>query len=242
MSGKIVFYSGAGVSAESGISTWRDPDNGIWSKYDPNIVCNIDNIWKHHDQFLAFMNERQRMYAECKPNAAHTAIARLQQELPDRVFCITQNIDHLFEEAGCISVDHLHGDFSEMHCKECSHVWPISKDKIFTRDDVCANCGSILVKPNIVVFGEPAPRYAQLIDFCYNLNENDIFVMIGTSGNVIPTKWVVGQTKTGKLPYRILCNMQPEIGVSNHLFDTCFFGPVTAHIDDIIALVKNKIK
>lgn len=240
MSGRIVFFTGAGVSAESGIPTWRSGDDGVWKTEDPNRVCNINNYFKCHDEALAFYNQRQEIYSKCQPNAAHYAVAQLQREFPNDVYCITQNVDDLFERAGCVDVDHLHGSFDTMKCLNCGNEWDIEKTKIYTKSDYCPECKSNKVKPGIIMFGENAPKYTQLIDFCYNLNADDTVVVIGTSFDVIPYQWVAGKVKHGEPPFRILCNLEKNYSISTWVFDKVIYGKITEHIDEIVQIVKER--
>jgi NAD-dependent deacetylase len=240
---KIVFFTGAGISAESGISTWRDTGSSmqsVWATYNPDRVCNINNFFKYHEEALAFYNARQEIYSKCKPNAAHIAIAALQKKYPDRVYCITQNVDPLFEDAGVVDVDHVHGSFDTMKCLTCSNEWAVGRDKVYSVNDTCPECNSNKVKPGIIMFGENAPAYSRLIDFCYNLDSSDIMVVIGTSGEVIPMQWITGPVKNGKPPFRILCNLDKSNRIDSWVFDKVIYGKVTEHIDEIINLIENK--
>ncbi|MEN6499013.1 MAG: Sir2 family NAD-dependent protein deacetylase, partial [Rectinema sp.] len=105
----IVFLSGAGISAESGISTFRDA-GGLWDRYNVMDVCSAEALSRNRQFVLDFYNKRRRELADKRPNAAHLMIAELQHEFPGRVLNITQNIDDLFEKAGCQGTIHLHGE------------------------------------------------------------------------------------------------------------------------------------
>jgi NAD-dependent deacetylase len=242
---KVLFYSGAGLSAESGISTFRNSSDGVWSNFNPDEVCNINTFFQNHEKALEFYNQRQLIYANCEPNHAHIRIAEFQEKYPLQTKIITQNVDSLLEDAGCENVIHLHGHFEEMKCLNCDNVWEIPRSKIYSAHDFCPSCKSSLVKPGIIMFGESAPKYADLISFCYNLDENDIVVVIGTSFDVVPAKWIIGQTKTQKHPWKIYANLVdlPKFGnVNQSRFDRRFIGPITKYIDSILDEVETKMK
>jgi NAD-dependent deacetylase len=231
---RIVFFSGAGISADSGIPTYRDAD-GIWKKYDPDKVCNYHRFFDDHQNSLNFYNEMRTAYNAAEPNAAHIAVAKLQDKYgPETVKVFTQNVDTLFEKAGCSDVVHIHGIMDEMQCLSCDETWKIDPTHILSTYDLCPECGSEVIKPGIVMFGEQAPHYSTLITFCYNLDDSDIVVIIGTSFDVVPMKYVIGQTKTQKHPYKILCNLTPSRNIKESRFDEVHYGRASECIDQII--------
>ena len=162
---EIFLFAGAGISQESGLSTFRC-NNGLWEQYDVMKICNypqflsdtLDDNQGRKDTF-DFYNMRKREIQNASPNAAHYAVADWQKSFGvNNVKIVTSNIDDLFERAGCENVVHVHGDTKHMKCAACDHVWFIGDDD-FDIDPSCPHCDSIFTKPNIVFFGETAPEY-----------------------------------------------------------------------------------
>lgn len=179
---KIYFFTGAGISAPSGIPTFRDK-GGIWDVYDVDEVCNI-NTWKvNRDKVYDFFTEINNKYSKAKPNDAHKFVSNIQNDFGSkRVKIITQNVDNLFEDAGCTDVLHLHGKIGYMHCTNCSKIWEDEIDK----EIKCSNCKSNEdVKPYVTMFGEHIPNYSVFRKILKKLKKDDIFVIIGTNGKVV---------------------------------------------------------
>ena len=185
----IVFFTGAGISAESGISTFRDED-GLWNKYDINEICSKDSLELNRDKTIAFYNSRRVELKDKMPNKAHMAIAELQKRYPNNIKVITQNIDDLFERAGCIDVLHLHGFLTEVKCED--NMCNYKRDIGYNNQNIsCPLCGEY-IRPNVVFFNEPTPDYAKMWGILRNV---DILAVIGTSGNVINIKQIVENAK-----------------------------------------------
>lgn len=189
---KIIIFAGAGLSAESGLSTFRD-SNGLWENHDLNIVCNIRNFIKHRDEVFDFYNARKQDILNAKPNSAHREIAKIQEAYGvENVSVFTSNIDDLLERAGVKNVCHVHGDIESMTCIDCSAVWYIGRAK-YNVKELCPDCNSQKVKPNVVFFHERAPKYR---DFNIAFESSGIIVgdyllpnikvIIGTSFTVLP--------------------------------------------------------
>jgi NAD-dependent deacetylase len=173
----IVFLTGAGMSAESGISTFRD-SGGLWEGYDPDIVASIEGWWKFPDQVQHFYNERRAQLSEVEPNEGHKIIAELEKDF--EVTVITQNVDNLHERAGCTTVIHLHGELTKACNERKTEVVEIGTRAIL--HDEKATDGSRL-RPFIVWFGEAVP----LIETAAEIVEKaDILVIVGTSMKVYP--------------------------------------------------------
>ena len=180
----IVISTGAGISAESGVHTYRDLD-GLWTKYDPTEVMDIRG-WKNDPaKVIDFMNMLRRTFVEAEyvPNAAHYALAKLQREWKDgTVTIITQNIDNLHQKAGASIVLDIHGNGSQKVCEHCGNISDYDADIVLS--DSCKRCGSVAsIKPNIVMFGE-VPHH--LYDVDQALTDCSIFAVIGSSGEVHP--------------------------------------------------------
>ncbi len=182
----IVVLTGAGVSAESGISTFRD-NGGLWDNYDPQVVASIDGWYRDKGMLLDFYNIRRKELAGVRPNAAHLAIAALQDRF--NVDVITQNVDNLHERAGSSKVLHLHGELTKVRPENCfndedgyseKEVFDIGYDEIHIGDK--APNGHQL-RPHIVWFGEAVPNMVKAIDI---VSVADIVLIVGTSLSVYP--------------------------------------------------------
>lgn len=176
----IMILSGAGLSAESGIKTFRDHD-GLWENYDVMQVCSTQGWTADRDLVTQFYNARRRDLEDKEPNAAHIALAELEKKYPHQVYNLTQNVDNLLEKAGCEDVIHLHGTLTDLRCEECSHIWDVAYS-VQDDDETCPRCESSLVRHNVVMFGEAAPAYANIYEA---IKKCSLFIAIGTSGQVI---------------------------------------------------------
>lgn len=225
---KVIILSGAGISAESGISTFRD-SGGLWDNYDVNIVCNYDSLEKNEQLTLEFYDKRRLDIKDKKPNDAHYIINELKKKYPNDIAVITQNVDNLFEKAGMNSDEliHLHGFLPEVRCVDeyCGRVYNIEYDSIEScNGGVCDDCGSKL-RPNIVFFGEMAPLYEKLNE---ELNDCEMFVVIGTSGNVIGVN-----TIANFVDFSILNNLEPSDAIEENLFSKVIYDNASVAIHQI---------
>jgi NAD-dependent deacetylase len=179
----LVILTGAGISAESGIRTFRE-SGGLWEEYDVTEVATPMAWWKNRDLVLRFYNERRTQLATCEPNAGHTGIAALEKDFNVQV--ITQNIDNLHERAGSTKVLHLHGELTKARSTaDPSLVYDIGYKEIKS-GDYCER-GSQL-RPHIVWFGEAVPMMDEAIRIT---STADIFVVIGSSLNVYPAAGLI---------------------------------------------------
>jgi NAD-dependent deacetylase len=175
---KIVVFTGAGISAESGISTFRD-SGGLWDKYDINEVATPEAWHKNQELVLRFYNERRKNVIEAQPNDAHKALVKLEAKFDVQI--ITQNIDDLHERAGSKNVLHLHGEILKARStKNPQLIYPIKGWEIKPGDK--CELGSQL-RPHIVWFGEMVP---EIENAQHIASEADIFIVVGTSLNVYP--------------------------------------------------------
>lgn len=231
---KVIILTGAGLSAESGIRTFRD-SNGLWENHSIDVVCNGATWRANFDLVQKFYNDRRTQLAAAEPNAAHRMIAAWQERY-DTVL-LTQNVDDLLERAGCRDVVHLHGFLPEMQCVECGHVWNIGY-WAWGKGGHCERCPSIKgVRPNIVFFGEPAPKYELLWD-AFSLNRlSDVAVVIGTSGVVLPVTQMAAQFRG----YKILNNLAPEPAIDGDVFDHVIYLPATQAVADIDRLLAERL-
>lgn len=188
---KLVVLSGAGMSAESGISTFRDSD-GLWERYRVEDVATPEGFAANPALVLDFYNQRRRQLLTCVPNAGHTGLAALENDFDVRI--ITQNIDNLHEQAGSKHVIHLHGELMK-YCSvyDLNKAYPISPDHPDLQVGDKAPDGGQR-RPFIVWFGEPVPMIEPAIDWVL---EADIFVMIGTSLNVYPAAGLLSYVRKG---------------------------------------------
>lgn len=173
----IVVFTGAGISAESGLATFRD-SGGLWERYKIEDVATPEAFERNPKLVLDFYNIRRKQVSQCKPNAAHIALNRLKNKYKLQI--ITQNIDDLHERSGIEDVLHLHGKLLEARSTLDEEIYPISGTEL-NIGDLCKN-GSQL-RPNVVWFGEPVPKMEEAINIT---QKADIFIVIGTSLNVYP--------------------------------------------------------
>lgn len=183
---KITVLTGAGVSAESGISTFRD-SNGLWENYRVEDVASIEGWYRNPAVVLDFYNQRRRQLKDAQPNAAHRAIASLEQDYD--VTVVTQNVDNLHERAGSTKIIHLHGELTKVRPEDrCNERDGFSEAEVFDigYDDISlgdlAPDGAQL-RPHIVWFGEAVPKIEQAIDA---VSRADILLIVGTSLQVYP--------------------------------------------------------
>jgi len=178
---RIVVLTGAGVSAESGLQTFRDAD-GLWEGHDPMEIATPEAFARNPELVYRFYNARRCQLPEVHPNAAHRALARLQRDFNGEVFLLTQNVDDLHERAGSRQVCHMHGELGSMLCAHCSARMPAADE--LSASLVCPQCqrpGGL--RPDIVWFGE-MPYHMH--DIAEKLAACDFFLAIGTSGVVYP--------------------------------------------------------
>lgn len=176
----IVILTGAGISAESGLGTFRD-EGGLWAQHRIEDVATPEGFARNPQLVVDFYNTRRAQAAEASPNAAHEALARLQAEHEGVVTLVTQNVDDLHERAGSSEAIHMHGALNGALCADCDHRWsaPLKMSVGYS----CPNCDQPAARPDIVWFGE-IPYQMDRIERA--LLDADIFVAIGTSGNVYP--------------------------------------------------------
>ena len=214
---KIVILTGAGISAESGLVTFKS-NNGLWNNYKVEDVATMDAFECYPDVVHRFCNELRSVMQKVQPNKAHRAISMLQNELLNtEINIITQNIDLLHEKAGNKNVYHIHGRIDECVCMNCRHICKISGD--ISSDEVCPSCEIMgMLKPNVVFFGE-MPQYLNKIEQL--LIDCDKFIAIGTSGLVYPAASFVNIARNnGAITY--LFNLEET--QNSNFFDFCYYG------------------
>lgn len=231
---RVVILSGAGISAESGISTFRDSD-GLWENYDIKVVCNYDSMYNNEAITQEFYDARRNDIKDKKPNRAHLLLSELKHTYPKEVAIITQNVDDLFEKAGLREdeVIHLHGFLPEIRCQSCQTIKNIGYESIYSSNNAICSCGGKM-RPNIVFFGEQAPMYERLN---YEFQDCEIFVVIGTSGYVIGVN-----SMANFIDYSILNNLEPSDAIEDGLFDKVIYDKASIAIDEIIDIIEEKLK
>jgi NAD-dependent deacetylase len=232
---KIFVLTGAGVSAESGLGTFRDKKGeGIWAKFDPTKLATPEAFARDPETVLAFYDLRRSNLLNATPNAAHFALARLESKLAERggsLTLVTQNIDDLHERAGSRRVIHMHGELLKARCGACEavHLW---RDDL-TVTQACPACGCAgAMRPHVVWFGE-MPLALDVIDRA--LRKADLFVAIGTSGAVYPAAGFVAEAGAYGIPS---CEINLEAADNADLFDERRLGPasetVPAWIEELV--------
>jgi NAD-dependent deacetylase len=186
---RIVILTGAGISAESGLGTFRDTD-GLWSQYDLNEVATPEGFARNPNLVHDFYDARRANAAHAKPNAAHFALAKLATNRPSAVTLVTQNVDDLHERAGAANVIHMHGALTGALCGICQHRWPAARK--MQPHAPCPRCAAPMTRPDIVWFGEMPYRMDEIAEQIWQAN---LFVSIGTSGEVYPAAGFVEEAK-----------------------------------------------
>ncbi|MCH8862074.1 MAG: NAD-dependent protein deacylase [Proteobacteria bacterium] len=223
----IVILTGAGISAESGLGTFRG-SGGLWEDHRVEDVATPEAFQRDPGLVHRFYNARRRNLGKVKPNAAHIALARLQTGHPGSVILITQNVDDLHERAGSGTLLHMHGELLRARCRACADVfdWPEDMDD----GTPCPSCAAMpALRPHIVWFGE-MPFHMEEIDAA--LLETDLFISIGTSGSVYPAAGYVAQIHALGRAHSVELNLEPSEGQS--LFAERRYGPATEVVPDYV--------
>jgi len=215
----IVILTGAGVSAESGIDTFRD-GGGLWEQHRVEDVATPEAFARDPDLVLRFYDMRREAIQTKAPNAAHKALARLDAEWSGELLIVTQNVDDLHERAGAKRLIHMHGEHLNAWCTGCDTRVPWT-GPLLDRP-ACPACGAVgLLRPDIVWFGEMPYR---MEDIYRALNRADLFVSIGTSGAVYPAAGFVREARASGA-HTLELNMEPSQG--SYWFDETRQGPAT---------------
>jgi NAD-dependent deacetylase len=226
----IVVLTGAGISADSGVRTFRD-QGGLWEGHRVEDVATPEGFARNPDLVQGFYNARRRQLGEVQPNAAHHALARLEAQWPGEVLVVTQNVDDLHERAGARTLIHLHGELLKARCLACGTASPWDADLDVM--SACPRCGRAgRLRPHIVWFGEmpfELPRIYEALERC------GLFLSIGTSGHVYPAAGFVEATPPQAR--RVELNLEPSLVAS--AFDEHLTGRaselVPAFVDGLLA-------
>lgn len=231
----IVVLTGAGISKESGLDTFRDA-GGIWSRVRIEDVATPEAFARDPERVHGFYNARRRGLLDLavQPNAAHHALARLEREWPGGVLLVTQNIDDLHERAGSAPL-HMHGEMLKARCGACAAVTPWRHD--LTVGTACPSCRAAgAMRPDVVWFGEMPlgmERIAAALDGC------GLFVSVGTSGSVYPAAGFVREARHAGAR-TIELNLEPSEGIG--AFHEARHGPATAIVPGFVAELLGRIR
>ncbi len=224
----LFILTGAGVSAESGIGTFRDP-GGLWERHDPRQLATPEAFARDPVLVHRFYNWRRETCRNAEPNAAHYALARLEREMAargDRLMLVTQNVDDLHERAGA-KVVHMHGQHNEARCTRCESVHPWTGE--MSLESVCPACGRAgRLRPNIVWFGETPMHQGRI---AAALGAADLFVAIGTSGAVYPAAGYVAAARRAGIA---TCELNLEPADNAELFDVAFYGKASETVPRLV--------
>jgi NAD-dependent deacetylase len=228
---RIVILTGAGISKESGLETFRDAD-GVWARVRIEDVATPEGFRRDPDRVHAFYNDRRRgLLAGIEPNPAHLALARLERAWSGEVLLVTQNIDDLHERAGSKNLIHMHGEILKGACLACDAVSPWRQD--MDRESLCPACGKRgLMRPQVVWFSEMPFEMPRIFDA---LARCDLFLSIGTSGNVYPAAGFVEEARAAGA-HTVELNLEASAGAT--LFQEARQGPastlVPAYVDELL--------
>ena len=217
MSPRVVILTGAGISAESGVPTFRDA-NGLWENHPIEDVATPEGFRRDPALVQRFYDMRRRDAQAVRPNAAHLALARLEQALGEDVLVVTQNVDDLHEQAGSANVMHMHGELLSALCTACGarHHWPAD----LSDHPPCPACGESALRPDVVWFGEipyHMDEIAVAVEGCR------LFVVIGTSGVVYPAAGL-SWTARSRGARTVLLNLEDQDSTE---YDVVRLGPAT---------------
>lgn len=237
---KVMIFSGAGVSAESGLSTFRDK-NGIWSRFNHEEVCNFAVWQQNYGGVHAFYNRLRRAVAEAEPNDFHRAVARWSKLYDVRN--VTQNVDDLFERAGVEQTLHVHGFINDLKCIDCNFAWSQTTD--WDSALPCPRCGHArCIKPGIIMFGETAPAYLDLfveLDYVSDQRgekpDGGVIIVAGTDEQVVDISIMIQEHAYAT--HNVLVNPKPSGFARGHaIYDVAIqkpAGEAVAMLDQLLA-------
>lgn len=225
---KVVILTGAGISAESGIRTFRASD-GLWEEHRIEDVATPMG-WERNPQLVwDFYQARRNQLFEVEPNPGHTALTTLEDHLDDMLL-VTQNVDNLHERAGSKNLIHIHGELEKLRCEECHHVEVMMEPQDLGSSFVsCPVCSNTMMRPHIVWFHEMPMQMAEIEKA---LNQCDVFIAIGTSGHVYPAAGFLASAKQ-QGSHCIGINLDPPLNYD--LFDEFHQGKAGEILPDLIA-------
>ncbi len=222
----IVILTGAGVSAESGVATFRDA-GGLWEGHNPMEIATPEAFARNPDLVYRFYNARRNQLQTVAPNGAHRAVARLQREFAGAVFLVTQNVDDLHERGGSLQVCHMHGELRSVICLLCGEVSDTEGD--YDATTPCPRCAaSGGLRPDVVWFGE-VPYHMDTIGA--QLARCDLFIAVGTSGVVYPA---AGFVREARMNGALTVEVNKEISEVTGLFHEQRQGAATVEVAALV--------
>ena len=220
----ITILTGAGISAESGLKTFRD-SGGLWESHRVEEVASPEGWASSPELVWRFYSARRAQARECQPNAAHQAIAQLETLLEERLFLITQNVDDLHERAGSRNVLHMHGELNKSRCSDSDcDTRPFLDDRLYDSKESFARCEcGAIVRPHIVWFGEEPFGMQQIKQAIFRCH---LFVVIGSSGSVYPAAGLVNLISQRREQGDVVRSIYvgPEPPNNANLFDEVLLG------------------
>ncbi len=225
----IVVLTGAGISAESGLETFRAA-TGLWAQHRIEDVCTPQALARNPGLVHEFYNKRRAQLAEVVPNAAHLTLADVCRDHPGRILVVTQNVDDLHERGGQSGLLHMHGALLSLRCTDCAHRAPFAGNS--HPGMACPDCDDGQLRPDIVFFGE-MPMYMAEIEAA--LREASLFIAIGTSGNVYPAAGFA-QLACDAGAESWLVNLDPSANQED--FTRFFQGAATVVMPDVAAEIR----
>lgn len=223
---RVVILTGAGISAESGLGTFR-AENGLWAQHRVEDVATPEGFRANPALVHKFYNMRRAECAGAEPNAAHVALAHLEKELDGGVSIVTQNVDDLHERGGSGNIIHMHGSLAGSLCADCEHRWPSAFET--SPNDACPSCGAKSTRPDIVWFGEMPYQMERIYRL---IQQAEIFAAIGTSGNVYPAAGFAHEARRAGV-HTVELNLEPSMVVND--FIETRFGPATQTVPEWVA-------
>lgn len=234
---RIVILTGAGVSAESGMGTFRDKD-GIWTKHSLEDVATPEGFARNPLLVHDFYNKRRAALKGAKPNAAHIALASLEETVTGQggdFLLVTQNVDDLHEKAGSRAIAHMHGELKRALCTACGAKGPWDAD--LSVDTECWKCGATgSLRPDVVWFGEVPYHMGRIYRA---IAASDLFVAVGTSGEVYPAAGFVEEAR-GAGAHTVELNLEPSANART--FTEGRYGPATEVVSEWVEVVVKKLR
>ncbi|TRD11714.1 NAD-dependent deacylase [Erythrobacter insulae] len=230
---RIVILTGAGISAESGIDTFRS-EGGLWEQHRIEDVATPEGFARDPDLVLGFYDMRRAALSKAEPNDAHRALARLEREFPGELLLVTQNVDDLHERGGSRDVLHMHGELKSALCASCEirSAWDAPMSATGGQRPQCPVCQAPTLRPDVVWFGEMPYQMDRIYAA---LGAADLFVSIGTSGGVYPAAGFVQEARQSGARTLEL-NLEPSEGT--HFFHEARHGPagqlVPRWVDEVL--------
>ena len=203
MAERIVVLTGAGISAESGISTFRD-HNGLWENHRIEDVATPEGFHNNPALVQEFYNIRRAQLATVEPNPAHLALAEFEQQFNGEFLLVTQNVDDLHSRAGSKNLIHMHGELKKARCLHCGQI--TAWDSAIEPNSQCPGCGQASLRPHIVWFGEMPLKMDEIY---LSLENCDLFLSIGTSGQVYPAAGFV-EVANAAGAHTVEINLEPS--------------------------------